>query len=157
MLYTDGLIERRDRDLDEGFAALTRAAEDLHGQPAETVCATLLDRLLPDQEHEDDVCLLVLRVLPPFQARRSATAGRSSVHETRVRMARKPSASYSRSAPVTFSVSTPRAAPWQSCRAASRSTSAMSADATPRPRACGRTPIWPRTTSRVPRAAVSAS
>ena len=23
-----------------------------------------MDRLLPDQEHEDDVCLLVLRVLP---------------------------------------------------------------------------------------------
>ena len=64
MLYTDGLIERRDRDLDEGFAALARAADDLHGQPAETVCATLMDRLLPDQEHEDDVCLLVLRVLP---------------------------------------------------------------------------------------------
>jgi sigma-B regulation protein RsbU (phosphoserine phosphatase) len=64
VLYTDGLIERRDRDLDEGFAALARAAGDLRGQPAETVCATLMDRLLPDQEHEDDVCLLVLRVLP---------------------------------------------------------------------------------------------
>jgi phosphoserine phosphatase RsbU/P len=65
VLYTDGLIERRDRDLDEGFAALARAAGDLHGRPAETACATLMDRLLPDQEHEDDVCLLVLRVLPP--------------------------------------------------------------------------------------------
>jgi PAS domain S-box-containing protein len=65
VLYTDGLIERRDRDLDEGFAALARAAGDLHGQAAETVCTTMLDRLLPDQEHEDDVCLLVLRILPP--------------------------------------------------------------------------------------------
>jgi phosphoserine phosphatase RsbU/P len=65
VLYTDGLIERRDRDLDEGFAALTQAGDDLRGQAAETVCATLMDRLLPDQEHEDDVCLLVLRVLPP--------------------------------------------------------------------------------------------
>jgi PAS domain S-box-containing protein len=64
VLYTDGLIERRDRDLDEGFAALVRAADNLRGQPAETVCSSLLDRLLPDQEHEDDVCLLVLRVLP---------------------------------------------------------------------------------------------
>jgi PAS domain S-box-containing protein len=64
VLYTDGLIERRDRDLDEGFAALVRAAGDLRGRPAETVCASLMDRLLPDQEHEDDVCLLVLRVLP---------------------------------------------------------------------------------------------
>jgi serine phosphatase RsbU (regulator of sigma subunit) len=62
VLYTDGLIERRDRDLDEGFTALIRAAGDLRGQPAETACATLMDRLLPDQVHEDDVCLLVLRV-----------------------------------------------------------------------------------------------
>jgi PAS domain S-box-containing protein len=65
VLYTDGLIERRDRDLDEGFAALARAADDLRGRAAEAVCATLVDRLLPDQEHEDDVCLLVLRILPP--------------------------------------------------------------------------------------------
>jgi serine phosphatase RsbU (regulator of sigma subunit) len=65
VLYTDGLIERRDRDLDQGFAALVRAAGDLHGQAAEMVCTTLLARLLPDQEHEDDVCLLALRILPP--------------------------------------------------------------------------------------------
>jgi PAS domain S-box-containing protein len=64
VLYTDGLIERRDRDLDEGFAALARAAGGLYDQPAERACATLMDRLLPGQEHEDDVCLLVLRVLP---------------------------------------------------------------------------------------------
>jgi serine phosphatase RsbU (regulator of sigma subunit) len=63
VLFTDGLIERRDRDLDEGFAALARAAADLRGRTAETVCATLVDRLLPNGEHEDDVCLLVLRVL----------------------------------------------------------------------------------------------
>ena len=64
VLYTDGLIERRDRDLDEGSAALVRAAGDLRGRSAETVCATLTDRLLPGQEHEDDVCLLVVRVAP---------------------------------------------------------------------------------------------
>ena len=87
VLYTDGLIERRDRDLDEGFAALARAAADLRGQPAETVCATLMDRLLPDQEHEDDVCLLVLRILPPggpaCRSRRSppSHAGRSAAVE----------------------------------------------------------------------------
>ena len=64
LFYTDGLIERRDRDLDEGSAALVQAAGDLRGQSAETVCATLTDRLLPGQEHEDDVCLLVVRVAP---------------------------------------------------------------------------------------------
>jgi serine phosphatase RsbU (regulator of sigma subunit) len=74
VLYTDGLIERRDRDLDEGFAALTRAADDLRGRPVDTVCATLVERMLPDQEHEDDVCLLVLRVLPPDGPRPSTAA-----------------------------------------------------------------------------------
>jgi hypothetical protein len=28
-----------------------------------------MDRLLPGQEHEDDVCLLVLRVQPPDRQR----------------------------------------------------------------------------------------
>ena len=32
--------------------------------PPRPSAPTLMDRLLPDQEHEDDVCLLVLRVLP---------------------------------------------------------------------------------------------
>jgi|SRR4051794_39614992 len=64
VLYTDGLIERRDRDLDADFAALTAAAQDLAGQPAETVCSTLLDRLLPTEGHEDDVCLLAFRISP---------------------------------------------------------------------------------------------
>jgi phosphoserine phosphatase RsbU/P len=62
LLYTDGLIERRDRDLDAGFAALLDAAADLVRQPAETVCDVLLDRLLPARGHEDDVCLLALRL-----------------------------------------------------------------------------------------------
>jgi phosphoserine phosphatase RsbU/P len=62
VLYTDGLIERRDRDLDAGFAALVDAAHDLVRQPAGTVCDALLDRLLPVHGHEDDVCLLALRL-----------------------------------------------------------------------------------------------
>jgi serine phosphatase RsbU (regulator of sigma subunit) len=64
VLYTDGLIERRGSDLDQDFAALIEAAAGLGGRSAESVCATLIARLLPDQEHEDDVCLLVLRILP---------------------------------------------------------------------------------------------
>lgn len=64
VLYTDGLIEQRDQNLDAGFAALLRAADDLAGRSAETVCAALTERMLPDQEHEDDVCLLVLRLAP---------------------------------------------------------------------------------------------
>jgi serine phosphatase RsbU (regulator of sigma subunit) len=72
ILYTDGLIERRDRDLDAGFAALVEAAHDLGRLPAETVCDALLDRLLPAHGHEDDVCLLALRLTTGARTARPA-------------------------------------------------------------------------------------
>ena len=48
----------------DGLNAFAGRLGDLAGRPAETACATLTDRMLPDQEHEDDVCLLVLRLVP---------------------------------------------------------------------------------------------
>ncbi|WP_205730029.1 SpoIIE family protein phosphatase [Blastococcus sp. TF02-8] len=60
VLYTDGLVERRDATLDDGFERLLAAATDLHALSAEETCDALLDRLEPD--FTDDVALLVLRV-----------------------------------------------------------------------------------------------
>jgi serine phosphatase RsbU (regulator of sigma subunit) len=60
-LYTDGLIERRDRDIDEGLIALRHAARGWRGESAEEAVGTLLDRLDPPVA-EDDVCLLAVRV-----------------------------------------------------------------------------------------------
>jgi sigma-B regulation protein RsbU (phosphoserine phosphatase) len=68
VLYTDGLVERRDRDLDAGGAALLEAAADLAGKPAKEICASLAARMLPGGGHEDDVCLLVVELLPPGQS-----------------------------------------------------------------------------------------
>ena len=68
VLYTDGLVERRDRDLDEGSAALLEAAADLAGRPAVEVCTRLAGRMLPGGGHEDDVCLLVVQLTPPGQS-----------------------------------------------------------------------------------------
>ncbi len=62
LLYTDGLVERRDADLDVGLQRLLAAAGDLAGRPAGEVCDTVLARLAPDRG--DDVALLGLRVLP---------------------------------------------------------------------------------------------
>ena len=62
VLYTDGLVERRDADLDAGLARLLDAATDLSGLAADDVCDALLSRLAPDRS--DDVALLALRVLP---------------------------------------------------------------------------------------------
>ena len=60
-LYTDGLIERRDRDIDAGLTALLAAAGGAQGQTADEAIAALLDRLDPPAA-EDDVCLLAVRV-----------------------------------------------------------------------------------------------
>ncbi|MEW2416029.1 SpoIIE family protein phosphatase [Streptomyces sp. NPDC046866] len=59
VLYTDGLIEARDRDLDQGMAQLGRALRD-PGRPLETLCDGILSRLLPAAP-QDDVALLLAR------------------------------------------------------------------------------------------------
>ncbi|WP_029430242.1 SpoIIE family protein phosphatase [Blastococcus sp. URHD0036] len=61
LLYTDGLVERRDRDLDTGTGELVAVLEQAGGLPLEELCDRVLERLfLPDAE--DDVALLALRV-----------------------------------------------------------------------------------------------
>ena len=60
LLYTDGLVERRDEDLDAGTERLRAAAADLAGLPVEELCDALLDRL--GGALDDDVALLAVRV-----------------------------------------------------------------------------------------------
>jgi PAS domain S-box-containing protein len=63
LLYTDGLVERRDRDLDAGIAELVRVLGGLTDVPLQSLCDRLLERMyLPDTE--DDVALLAVRVHP---------------------------------------------------------------------------------------------
>lgn len=60
LLYTDGLVERRERGLREGLTILTSTAdEDLRLPDAEAVDA-LTNHLLADDCHRDDVCVLLL-------------------------------------------------------------------------------------------------
>lgn len=61
VLFTDGLVERRDRDLDAGLAQLLRAAGELKGKAPDDVCDGLVERLL-SEGHEDDVCLLAIQL-----------------------------------------------------------------------------------------------
>jgi serine phosphatase RsbU (regulator of sigma subunit) len=58
LLYSDGLIERRDRSLEEGLTALTAAAAD--ATDPELVIAAVLDKL--GSAAEDDTCLVALQV-----------------------------------------------------------------------------------------------
>ena len=59
LLYSDGLIERRHRSLDEGLAALTKAAAGI--TDPESVIAAVLDTL-GSTDTEDDTCLVALYV-----------------------------------------------------------------------------------------------
>ncbi|MBN9099294.1 MAG: SpoIIE family protein phosphatase [Pseudonocardia sp.] len=55
--YTDGLVERRDTDIDTGLDRLRRA---MPTQGAETVAATIMAELVGRDQTHDDVALLVL-------------------------------------------------------------------------------------------------
>jgi serine phosphatase RsbU (regulator of sigma subunit) len=72
LLYTDGLVERRDRDLDNGLAALREIAAARADQPLERLCDELLARLAP--QPTDDVCILALRT-PPRHTRAASGSG----------------------------------------------------------------------------------
>jgi serine phosphatase RsbU (regulator of sigma subunit) len=60
LLYTDGLIERRDRGLDTMLAELQAVVTELRDQPLDQLCDELLARFAA--EPSDDVCLLAVRV-----------------------------------------------------------------------------------------------
>jgi anti-sigma regulatory factor (Ser/Thr protein kinase) len=60
VLYTDGLVERRDKDIDDGVEALERALSGATGAP-DIVCDRLLRSLGITAAHDDDVAILVLQ------------------------------------------------------------------------------------------------
>ncbi|MFJ3725981.1 SpoIIE family protein phosphatase [Streptomyces sp. NPDC090045] len=62
VLYTDGLIEARDRDLDQGMDQLAQALRRGE-QPLEALCDGILRSLLPCAQ-EDDVAVLLARTRP---------------------------------------------------------------------------------------------
>ncbi|MEU0964829.1 SpoIIE family protein phosphatase [Streptomyces sp. NPDC005917] len=60
VMYTDGLIEARHRDVDAGLRTLRIALADAVASSLETTCDTVLETLL-DERPADDVALLVAR------------------------------------------------------------------------------------------------
>lgn len=60
VLYTDGLVERRNQDIDEGVAALESAFAGATGSP-QVMCDRLIRTLGITDEHDDDVAVLVLQ------------------------------------------------------------------------------------------------
>jgi serine phosphatase RsbU (regulator of sigma subunit) len=61
VLYSDGLIERRDQDLDHGLDRLQATLADLAGRDLDELCDELLARMLPDRP-DDDVAIVAVRL-----------------------------------------------------------------------------------------------
>src|SRR3954447_481906 len=60
LLYTDGLVERRDRALDEGLRLLQQAAGHRPDQQLDDTVQHLTRTMLRDESTLDDVCVLLL-------------------------------------------------------------------------------------------------
>ncbi|TFV67939.1 UNVERIFIED_ORG: GAF domain-containing protein [Bacillus sp. AZ43] len=63
LLYTDGLIERRDADLDQGMVRLRDTLIELADLPLQQMLDELLERLV-DGRPDDDVALVAVRLHP---------------------------------------------------------------------------------------------
>jgi PAS domain S-box-containing protein len=61
LLYTDGLVERRGRDLHEGLELLRQTLEQLTDRPLDELCDEVLARML-QAEPQDDVALVAVRL-----------------------------------------------------------------------------------------------
>ena len=60
--YTDGLVERRDRVIDDGFAWLAERVQEHAGDVLPTLCDKLVDDPFVPHPSPDDVCVVALRV-----------------------------------------------------------------------------------------------
>ena len=62
ILYTDGLVERRGEDLDEGLRLLQTLAYGAHRRSVDEICDVLLDARSQAQGAEDDITILAVRL-----------------------------------------------------------------------------------------------
>jgi phosphoserine phosphatase RsbU/P len=62
LLYTDGVIERRERSIDVGLDRLLEEARSPRDEPAAALAGSILHALEAD-EHRDDACVLAAKLL----------------------------------------------------------------------------------------------
>jgi serine phosphatase RsbU (regulator of sigma subunit) len=63
VLYTDGLIESAERDVDSGMSRLAELLRSHHSEDLDQLCNSLSDALMPaDRQRPDDAALLVAQV-----------------------------------------------------------------------------------------------
>jgi PAS domain S-box-containing protein len=75
MLYTDGLVERRDVSLDDGIAHLGATVERAMNLSVDDVADAALSELAPPAGYDDDIAIVVYRQpYPPLAIHRIVTA-----------------------------------------------------------------------------------
>jgi serine phosphatase RsbU (regulator of sigma subunit) len=62
VLYTDGLVERRNEVIDDGLARLAGVLSGLAGEP-DAVCDQLITVLLDGREPADDVAVVTISIV----------------------------------------------------------------------------------------------
>jgi serine phosphatase RsbU (regulator of sigma subunit) len=77
VLFTDGLVERRDSPIEEGLVRLEALLGSLVDLPLEDLCTELVSRLLPDNA-DDDVAIVAVRAFREDKPR-PAEAGPENV------------------------------------------------------------------------------
>ncbi|MGH3559439.1 MAG: SpoIIE family protein phosphatase, partial [Mycobacterium sp.] len=61
MLYTDGLVERREVSIDDGIARVAEIVANAMTLPVDAVAETALDKMAPPRGYDDDVAIVVYR------------------------------------------------------------------------------------------------
>lgn len=62
ILYTDGLVERRNESVDKGLRRLQQVAEELRSSPSmDELVGRLSHSMLADTDQDDDVCVVAVR------------------------------------------------------------------------------------------------
>ena len=62
VLYTDGIVERREESLDQGFRRLAAVAEELVDLHVDELADALVEAMVPEDTQADDLAVLVVRV-----------------------------------------------------------------------------------------------
>ena len=78
--YTDGLVENRERDVDQGVDELVAALSAASG-PLESIADRVIDALRPPDGYDDDVGLLLARARRPREAKGQAAVSVTVPHD----------------------------------------------------------------------------
>jgi anti-sigma regulatory factor (Ser/Thr protein kinase) len=66
LLYTDGLVERRDQSLQHGLDRLAQTAVARNGPDVDALCDLVLGSMLEDRPNSDDIAIVVARLSLPL-------------------------------------------------------------------------------------------